>query len=503
MKIADFIKNEVFLPRVQKSGVLIIYDIAKKYRDIVLEMASDKIDIVDATESSIESREIAIHKLRTLGDPTSKLSGVLVYVPSPKPLSDEEKQKDPFALYATCGDVFPHGDGDEFLSICIKAKPDQATEIRRIFSENKNPDFAVIDAIGGGAGWPNLQTLLRADSAMDILFALLVPTEEQKKDLKASEAWVSEAKDLFASCLGLKLLTRGKTWSSIADELWRFLLFSEFVFDLPEDLPEELKDVPCAKLEARPIIEELCERIRNDQRHQTTYIERAENIQNELALPQHCVQISDLGERDTFAFEERTFLQRAIEAICKNETDVVRKITERHTNTVWVGKGEIQAQWGLIQTALNLIEACEDYERELLPNSRTQETLVDYYVSCLRQVDKYHREFERAINDCIESHSTMPEVIDKSRSCYRNLSNKVQNIFLQHLEKNGWPPGGRVANYDVFNKFVAPKLMDSGKKIAYILIDALRYELGVALEKQLSDEFQALLIKYRQFPIPF
>ena len=47
-------------------------------------------------------------------------------------------------------EVFPRGDGDEYLSLCLQAKPDYATEIWQIFNLDSNPDFAVINAVDGG-----------------------------------------------------------------------------------------------------------------------------------------------------------------------------------------------------------------------------------------------------------------------------------------------------------------------------------------------------------------
>jgi hypothetical protein len=70
---------------------------------------------------------------------------------------------------------------------------------------------------------------------------------------------------------------------------------------------------------------------------------------------------------------------------------------------------------------------------------------------------------------------------------YRRLAATVQVLFTKHLEVSGWPPSGRLANADVFERLVAPKLQESGYRVAYVLIDALRYELGVALAQQLAD----------------
>ena len=78
---------------------------------------------MDASESSIESREAALLALREVGHPKTTLNGVLIYVPRKRPDSDEEKQADPFALYAECGAVFPQDDGDEYLSLCLRARP--------------------------------------------------------------------------------------------------------------------------------------------------------------------------------------------------------------------------------------------------------------------------------------------------------------------------------------------------------------------------------------------
>jgi hypothetical protein len=81
----------------------------------------------------------------------------------------------------------------------------------------------------------------------------------------------------------------------------------------------------------------------------------------------------------------------------------------------------------------------------------------------------------------------MAAVIEQARTRYGRLAATVQLLFTKHLEVSGWPPSGRLANADVFDRLVAPKLQESGRRVAYVLIDALRYELGVALAQQLAD----------------
>ena len=484
-----FLKEEIFLPRLKKAEVLVVYDVAQRYRKLCLDLADDSRIIVDASVSSIEARELAADALRKLAEPQTRVRGVLIYVPAKAPVTDEEKQVDPFSVYAACGGFFPDGDGDEYLSLCLKARVDHATEIRRIFAENPNPSFDVIDAVGGGAGWPNLQALLKVESARDILLALLAPTETQKTRLKGEEAWVSEAKALLQTALGMKLISRAKTWGPIADELWRFLLYSEFVFDLPAALPEALVNVPRAQDEAISLVEDLCDQLRNDRRTQPLYIERAEYFERELNLPVLCSAIEELGVRDTFPFEERSFFAQAVKALKADDVDTLRAVLGRHQHSVWVGRGENQVQWTLLQSAVNLVEACDDADRQLVDNSKSQESLIDYYTSRLREVDRLQREFEQAVSDHIHPDvAALADVTLQARKTYRRLTDKVQELFIRHLESSGWPPAGRLSNADAFDKLVAPKLRESGKRVALLLIDSLRYELGVELEKQLADD---------------
>ena len=486
MSFADFFKSSVLEARLGKSQVMVVYDPERRYRDVCVGMASEKRAVVDSSESSITSRAEAIADLGRLGD--HQIEQLLVYVPTPEPLEDEDKQKDPFALYGVCGDVFPNGDGDNYLSLCLKAKPDHATQVRAVFDQDPNPSFAVIDAIGGGLNWPNLRALLKVESTTDILLAILAPKDSQQFSLKESDAWVSEAKGLLSASLGLKLKTKGKTWSSISDELWRYVLFSEFAYDLPVNLPSSLEDVPRADETARPLVEDLCDRLRSDGRSQGIYIDRATEIEHSLDLSSHCSRIDDLGERDTFPFEERTFLQRAIEAFSNDEGDRIRVILDRHASSVWTGVGESQAQWDLVQAAQLLLESCDDVERSLPEFAKSVDKLIEFYVAYMRETDRLHREFEQSVSDYEwqDVEGSMQPVIKRARAKYGSLIEKLQLLFTKHVQLEGWPSTTYLSNGDVFDKLVAPKLQQSGVRVAYLMIDALRYELGVALERQLA-----------------
>ena len=248
-------------------------------------------------------------------------------------MEDEEKQKDPFALYTVAGAIFPDPErsGDNYSDICLKAKPDQATEIRALFEKNSHPSFEVINAMGGGVSWPTLQATLVTEGAVNLLFKLMVATVEVQAKLAAQESWLSEAQSLFSNVLGMTLRTKQAHYSAVADELWRFVLFSEFVFDLnSDDIPASLIDVPRAKESARPIVEDLGDNLRKHTDFQDLYIERAKAIEEELSLETVCASILKLGRRDTFPFEERCYLKQAIQALLAGDGESTRTFIHEH-----------------------------------------------------------------------------------------------------------------------------------------------------------------------------
>ena len=502
MGIAEFIREAVLCPRLKQSGCMVVYDPAQRYWQLCQELASEKIVVVNAAEGSIESREAAMAALHELGRQLPKLEGLLLYVPAAKPETDEAKQVDPFAVYTQCGAVFPLDDGDEYLSLCLRAKPDQATEIRRVFQTSPDgPSFAVIDAIGGGNGWPLLRATLKVESAREILFALLAPSEKQAQALKQEENWGAEARDFLQSTLAMQVKTRSKSWNALADELWRYVLFGEFAFDMQALLPEALKGVPRPPAEAHPIVDDVCSRLRSDPQAKAFYMERAEAVEKELGLAQHFAATTQLGPRDTFLFEERAYLRDAVAALAKSDTDATRQIMDGRKESVWFAKGESRAEWDLVRAGLTLVESCEDLERQLPEYVRSQTDLIDFYVGNLREADRLHREFEQAVNDLLDTQGVLNDLVQLVRGRYRRLMEKVQVLFTKHVQTAGWPPTGRLFNCDVFDRFVGEALKEKGRRVAYLMVDALRYELGVALQKLLSEDMPVTLFAaFAQLP---
>jgi hypothetical protein len=470
----------------------VFYDPDKRYREIVQDMVDSVCRVIDASHSTILAREEAMETWRRLADSAGELQSMVIYLPIPKPKTDVERQRNPYQPFAIGGSEFPDNDGDAYQALCRKAKPDFEQHVDQLFAAG-TPDFDTVDAIDSGTNWPKLRSLLKAESAAEILVALLSPREPQQKALEHDDAWPVEFKDFARSTLGLKLKTKSQKWRPIQEELARYVLLSEFVLDLPGELPEALKDVPHAESIYANLIDKVCETLRTSQPHQNPYMEMANKVALELGLEEHLKHIQDFGKRDTFSFEERTFLLQFIAAAEGGDVERAREIAAFRKNSVWAREAERQILWTISERALELGAMVEDIRPEWKNHAGSLSALFSYYAEKLRVLDMLHRVFEQAVNDAYGELGVVAEFVETVRRRYLKFAEEVQARFVTLVEEEGWPPGGQLRQTQVFEKFLAPRL-DERRRVALFLVDALRFELAAKLRTRVAEDYPAELL---------
>ena len=113
---------------------------------------------------------------------------------------------------------------------------------------------------------------------------------------------------------------------------------------------------------------------------------------------------------------------------------------------------------------------------------------MDFYVARGHLLDTLHREFEQAVGDAYGDLDCLESLVEHARDSYRKFAEEVQERFVSAVQSEGWPLSGRTRNTEVFDKFVAPALKERKRRVAFFMVDALRYELGVVLESKLKDD---------------
>jgi hypothetical protein len=490
-KLADHVRK-IFEDRLARHACMVIYDPHGRYRPVAASLEKEKRSLVFADDGPIESIEMALRTLRVIGTPKSGIVQLLVYVPSAPPVSEMDRCRDPFASVAVAGAVFPDGDGDGYEAVCHDARPEFRRQITELFKAGE-PDFPTIDAVGGGTGWPRLQSQFGVESATEILVTLLSPSAAQLDQIKADTGCISEAKEFTAATLGFHPKTKSASWAIIRDELWRFVLFSEFYYDLPNTPPAALESVPRAKADAIDLVNRACEELRCSEKHQALYLDQAARIAAELDLENRMREVEDLGSLDTFAFEERSFLTAFVRATMEEKWQAAERIEAQRRSSIWVKQTDRQILWTSAGRARKVIARADDIERDLKPASGSLGELINFYAARSHLLDQEQREFEQSVADAMGELEGVEPLIELARQRYRSVAEKQQQVFIRLVRQEAWPAPGVLRATRIFSDSAKALLETRTTRVALFMVDALRYELGAALENQISSEYTCTL----------
>lgn len=486
MKILDYITDHVIVPRLRQKQALVIYDAAGRYRDLVHSVSGPKIRVIDASQSIVEAREAAMEALVDRGTQPEKKPYVLVYVPAAPPADDDARCADFFSAIAEAGDWFPKADGDSYQDLCLQAKPDFGTRIRELFAGGE-PPFEAVDAIGDGGGqYPRLKTELSCESSAEILSTLLAPSDDQEGHLKYGGSCRKEALAFLHRVIGFEPKKAAASWSIIRAELWRYVLFSEFVFDLPGALPASLSTVPIAPSVSVDLVNRVCASLRDGARTRATYIEESGKVAEELTLEKEMASIRNLGVRDTFSFEERSFLAGYLDALRAGDHAHAESIATARKGSIWVQESDRQLLWTLAERLLELLRGMADFTRELDNTKPDTNSLIAFYTGRGYRLDQRYRYFEETLTEIDHQSDDLDELVEDCRKRYRDCVDRLQRRFITGVKASGWPVHGHPPACSLFNARIKPLLAEKQSKVAMLWVDALRYELAIALNESLS-----------------
>jgi len=479
--IKDFIK-QYLLEKIARKHSLLFYDASGFYHDLVLELESENIKVFDASKNVVTEREAALdYWVNEM--PKGLDKKLIFYVPFDKKIDDDQKATDPFMIFASGGAIFPDEASDDYKQLCLATLPDKAVKIEEIFSHEDFPSFSKIDALDGGNAYPALKSGLGAQSEVEILLAILNPTEQKLKFLKTDKSWASEFKQFLKDSLNVKATSR--KFETLQKDIWRVILYSEFIFDLPTKLPESLKDVVSAKIESKEIVFKVCNQLRSLKDTEEIYINNANAVSSELGLSNLFKDEINLGEINTFAFEDSTFFNQFKKELLEGKLEKAKTLAEVSSKSIWsIYDDERRAAWQIGNKVCDLSIKIQA-EASKLKKDKALNTIIDWYAASGYEVDVLQREIEKGAQSLILLSKSLNEVVEFGRKQYHNFMDNVQLNFQTGIENEGMSSIGIQRNLNLFTDKVNP-LITAGKKTVYILADALRYELAVFLKQGLE-----------------
>jgi len=486
MKVSELIEN-ILKQKLLEHRVVVWYDNKGVFTDFVSQLDLPTCNIISAANSMLLTRRQAESIFSKIEDPNTsysdKQSCLLVYVPRARSI-ENQRMHDPFEVFAVAGTCFGDQESEHLKPLALKAMPEFTDQIERLFKES-SPTPEVLDRLEQSPLYVLIRQALGTGVSEEVA-TLLVADKGSVEKIKKVRGAVQEISRLLLDELGFKAPSSAPM-TSIPDLLGRYILFSEFSFDLTEKLPNALVNIPRAENSFRDRIFNIANRLRTTTTYQEAYLDLAKKVETDLSLINYFTG-DELGTRDTFPFEERASLKGLIKAAEANDLTLARKILEDHKVSIWKLDPERALAWSAAEKCIRVMEKSQQILSSWKQDSKTLDSMISAYTKLggWNELDRAQRLMEQTASEIVNE-DELQEVILKCRSQYRNAVDQIQKHFIKLVEDTGWPPENILRQGQIFDRFVAP-LLNSREKVAYFLSDALRYEMGQDLAQVLKNE---------------
>lgn len=462
---------------------LVVYDDTGFFHDLITEMSNDDIKVFDTSQNIVVERELALeYWMNDLVDNQEKR--MIVYVPFKKETDQDLIAKDPFFFFGEGGNYFPSEAMDDYKQLCLAAMPSRSVQIEKIFANESFPSFSLINTLEKGNKYPLLKNAANSESDSEIYVALLTPSDDLKNLIDSDQAILKEIKKWSKDVLKYPLSK--KTLSGIQEELWLALLYSEFVFDLPgkTTIPSKLDQVKTIDESSKALVYKVADSIRKNIDHNDKYIEQANLISSSLALKQNFAQEDNLGKINTFSFEDKTYFNQFIQSIVDKNFSRAHQLIIDSKNSIWTRYDEeTKHRWNLGKVSYQIFEYINK-DKNQITSSTKLESIIENYANKGYVLDRLDREFEKIVSNLYGLNKGEKELISLTRKVYREHTEKVQAVFQSKFQEE-FSASNILRNIELFDKKVKP-LIKLGKKTAYILVDALRFELAKTFTERLE-----------------
>lgn len=504
--VSDFIL-EMLKRQVADRGIVVWYDPQKAYSALVSRMV--------LPETAILRYEDGFFRLR------EQLEPFLEYVTPEGNLKADAEQPPPIVVYVpmareesgyalieaeAAGVVLEPGAarpecntklGNIVLRVFEKIAPAKANHLARqaddgLLSLDELDKIAEeADSIAAGA----LQVIFGQVSPAEILMAFA-----------ANESWDTkiEEKKALAELVSLardELGMEAAKFDSVREfrkSLQRHILLGELALAFPEgQIPAELTKV---KLPPKPIqrdsLKYLCQVWRNRLDFKDAYVAIATHLEKAFGLDRMTMAVEPLLEIETFPFIEKLLLKAAAKNILDKEFDEASSMAEKRIGLFWSREApEIQLGWKLIETATGLMRQA-DKIAEALKKKWTIDELVDAYARHAEpwmMLDRFARHLEsrfaRWEMTGVADEELFQKVITSCRAKYCDLLSRLAEVYSDALARAGFRAPKARSHSEIFRDCLQP-IIERKNKVAFFMVDALRYEMAAELLEGMGDGFE-------------
>lgn len=489
MNVSEHVRERI-RSLLRERGIVVWYDPARVFEAIFLALEDTRMVKIDAAPSILAARRAADRAWLARSDVGSRDTThppLLIYLPRQRGTEEASRRADPFEPYALAGTTFGAHETEQLRSLARQALAGREDEVEQLF-EAGTPTIAQLDALGSGTRYPRVQAALGTEVPGRVVAMLLCRPAELRAHVDATDGLLPELQRLLEEACGLEAKS-DVGFEALGPALAQWLLWSEFVFDLPGVVPPALAHVPSAPERLRTTIYELCRELRGSLEHRDAYRDVAGEIERRLGLTPLGESPGSFGDRDTFLFEDRAALLRLQDLALAGELAAARQLAEKRRLSVWRTIESRSQLWRLAERVLDLLEAGAAWEvLRPRPDRPVAEHVRAYCadVDGMWRVDQAQRLVEQSAALLVDRDS-LADLLARARNMYRAWLDAAQGDFLAAVARDGWPADGFARHAEAWARHAAPAIRE-GRRTAWVLVDALRFEMGRELGARLAAE---------------
>jgi PglZ domain len=484
-KVTDYLIN-VIAKQVDTSELVVWYDPDAHYRAIAKDLVLPGTTIVHYTGSFFALRHEVEPLMGNLEPPR-----MVVYVP----LSQVETHNALIEI-EVAGVVMkpgqqPPGRNTRLSLIARNALKSRMTE-EAIASIEKQVEagklsLADLDKLAEGEGKGVLSIIFSIDNPQEIALKFLTGDQHDKELVhKGAE---SELATLLHDTVEVDL-PEGETPDTYRTRLARHILSTDLVAGIQGEVPTRLATV---KIATNPATREACTtvartwRLRRDLAK--SYETQANRVEKELGISALDFKQEQIANVETFLEVERKLQEEVENALLAKPTDALVELATARLSSFWSEHlPEVQAQWALIVVAGQVLLEADRIEKELKVSGTNAKAVFQAYTAgnhpwCL--LDTCYRRMEHRYYDFgFQLHEKLEQLIVKARNRYMEVGSTLAETFLRAYQAQKFRIDGVLHQIEIFEKKVKPRLAEG--KVAYVWVDALRYEMGYELAQSLA-----------------
>lgn len=299
---------------------------------------------------------------------------------------------------------------------------------------------------------------------------------------------------LFSDAFGVPFHDQADL-SSLRAQLARLVLQTELLCSSPEPLPPSLTGLPTAEGEVgRQAAIDLARDWRSRFDLTATYVHWADRLQAELGLGQLDLPLGVLSKLETFRCTEEQ-LQTAVERalLCQEDGHLI-ELARGRVDGFWAGHDpSLKIRWKIILEAGQLLWEANRLRGELKGKSWSAQALVERYTGgakldkpwCVLDTAFRHLEHDFHLFDPDpEQHDPLLRLVAHARQRYSQAADELAERFIHAYQDARFDLPETLLQLQVYSQIVAPAMEQD--KVAYILVDALRYEMALELSQMLE-----------------